>query len=188
MTTKWWPHVESYLRAKYGDNCTISKPKNLTFPTPSGSTLEIEKTWYDVLVTDGVRGSHRLNHDFQSPHLIEVKFSAKGSQGSFGAFTIGEWIAAKWSLDNDGYTYEILYVWNDPDSAKTRIDELPLTEKLLEDMLLYPQVKLYFYTDLIQAHLPNASEPERPRRKRKLHPTMQSIGSAMRDALEKATR
>jgi hypothetical protein len=83
--------------------------------------------------------------NLKNMHLIELKYSAK--DGSFGAFTVGEWITAYLSLRKPSYSYDIYFVRGNGLDAK--IDVLPINQEILEDILLYPQFKLYFSSWLL---------------------------------------
>jgi hypothetical protein len=157
MSQKIWNNeVTQFLRHKYGLKADVVRPRNINF-TLNQRTITIENTWYDLLVLPMDIKTKTLNGNDDVFHCVEVKWSDKGNLGSFGAFTLGEWIAASLSLSkSSNFSYEILYVWRKHGTIK--IEEIKITKALLEDMFQSPQLKLYFQASLIKKHLSSTTE------------------------------
>jgi hypothetical protein len=114
--------------------------------------LIIEKSWYDVLVIPKEKqNSKKISSQDYKIHMIEVKWSGKGNLGSFGAFTLGEWIAAYESLINPNLKYSIFYVYK---TEKIIVKEIIVTKEFLDDLFSSsPQLKLYFQKPFIEKYV-----------------------------------
>ena len=131
-----WPILEKQIKKNY-KNSLLTDPRRIIVKLPSGKSLMVETSWYDILVIDRAEkmDSLRYNRSIELPmknlkniHLIELKYSAKQKEGSFGAFTIGEWITAYLSLRKPSYSYEIYFVRGKGLDAK--IDVLPINKEV----------------------------------------------------------
>ncbi len=171
---KWWTkEPEDKIRQKYGKNCVISKPRRIEVKLPSGKSLTIEHTWYDILVRESLDPDSLLVPSYDDVlgaknkgiHCIEIKFSQIGAEGSFGAFTMGEWIAAYLSLRKPAYSYEIYFVRHNKKNSVISIKDLQINRRVLDALLLYPQIKLYFYPAFLY-DAQKSSDSELKKRKR----------------------
>lgn len=159
----YWKEIEAEIKKSYKSNCIIEDPVPIKARLPSGKQITIERKWYDLLVKEAAYAdllvtSHGKTLDASAPgiHCIEVKFSKGEDPHKFGAFTLGEWIAAYISNKMKKFSYEIYFVRQlSEDSPKVHISKVQVSDKVLKEMLFYPQVKLYFYSWFLKENLPS---------------------------------
>ncbi len=145
-----------FLREEYPD-CEPQKPLPVKVTLPAGEEIILASKWYDIAVVDKkttIKGK-QLNASESRLHLVEVKEHCNSSN-SFGAYTLGEWLLANIALKTDAFDYRILYVTYDgnkeaPESEPT-MHFISLTEEFLENLLIYPQYKMYFHKDFVNKY------------------------------------
>lgn len=125
----WWLKLEERIKNNHPES-SLQKPVNLKVILPSGKMIEIKNSWYDILVLNGeslysYQKTKKLILPENSFTLIEVKYSSKKNGPLFGAFTVGEWIAAYCSLQQTSYRYYIYLVRGN--ETEVKIDKLDLT-------------------------------------------------------------
>ena len=90
----WCKSVEKHLTKRY-PTASVEDPRPINVHLRTGIDVRIESSWYDVLVLEEPCSKRVLDGNTTGVHCFEVKYSGKGKRSSFGAFTIGEWLAAK---------------------------------------------------------------------------------------------
>jgi len=179
----WCKSVEKHLTKRY-PTASVEDPRPINVHLRTGIDVRIESSWYDVLVLEEPCSKRVLDGNTTGVHCFEVKYSGKGKRGSFGAFTIGEWLAAKLACNEAKYTYEILYVWKPRNRRSQKVESIPVTKRLLRDLLRDPQLKLYFSEAFIMNHL--AGHRERgSSRERYVTPLKKAVMEALEDAVNR---
>ncbi len=152
--------------------------------------MSIDPKWYDLLVLEGndvkLNNNVPLDGNSQKFHIYEVK-SHKEDSNSFGAFSIGEWLAGQMSLlTNVTFDHTIMYMKHNGTSVPNWDAEyIPTTEELLDDLLVFLHIKLYFHKSFVDKHFKfeGAERALSLNRQNTVNPVLSQLTTVIREAL-----